>query len=179
MEDKVTQATIRTSEGYESITIDKITESMDIVKIGNKHMKPYVYVREFDFTYLSIEDSKIYGIDQKIYKYVGISSEEYFSARTSKWVNRNINQDNRIGKILKNIDSMLNDNIEPRDLNDYINQNSRILTYCDTIEQAQAIEKSLIGIVQLEEEKWGLDVICLNTKDKPIKVNEEGYELRL
>ena len=57
MKNNKLKATIRTSEGYETIEIDQLTESMDIVKIGNKHMKPYVYVRELDFTNLSDADS--------------------------------------------------------------------------------------------------------------------------
>ena len=64
-------------------------------------------------------------------------------------------------------------------INDYINSNSEVIAYCDTIEQAKEYEKSLIGIVQLEQEQWGLDVVCLNSNDKPIKVKEQGYELRL
>ena len=39
MKNNKLKATIRTSEGYKTIEIDQLTESMDIVKIGNKHIK--------------------------------------------------------------------------------------------------------------------------------------------
>ena len=75
MKNNKLKATIRTSEGYETIEIDQLTESMDIVKIGNKHMKPYVYVREFDFTNLSDAD-KIGFRDDFIYDYLKDNNED-------------------------------------------------------------------------------------------------------
>lgn len=178
MKNNKLKATIRTSEGYKTIEIDQITESMDIVKIGNKHMKPYVYVREFDFTNLSDADSMLYGIKQKIYKYVGVSTEQLFTRRISKWVYLNTHRNNNIGKLLNKIKYMLNDRLEPISLNEYIEKNSRILAYCDTIEQARKYEQSLIGVIQYEQDIINLDVECLNKLDKPLEINKNGYKLK-
>lgn len=179
MKNKVTQATIRTTKGYETIAIDQLTESMEIVRIGNKHMKPYIYSRAFDLTDLSTKNAQRYGLEPKIYKYIGVSTESNFNSRTAKWVNLNINRENKLGEILIKLGLMLKELKGIENINDYINSNSEVIAYCDTIEQAKEYEKSLIGIVQLEQEQWGLDVVCLNSNDKPIKVKEKGYELRL
>ena len=178
MKNNKLKATIRTSEGYETIEIDQLTESMDIVKIGNKHMKPYVYVREFDFTNLSDGDSMLYGIKQKVYKYVGVSTEQLFTRRTSKWVYLNTHRNNDIGKLLNKIKYMLNETLEPMSLNEYIEKNSRILNYYDTIEQAKAMEQSWIGVVQYEQDIINWNVECLNKLDKPLEINENGYKLK-
>ena len=178
MKNNKLKATIRTSEGYETIEIDQLTEFMDIVKIGNKHMKPYVQAREVDFTNLSDEDSMLYGIKQKVYKYVGVSTEQLFTRRTSKWVYLNIHRNNDIGKLLNKIKYMLDDRLESMSLNEYIEKNSRILTYCDTIEQAKEYEQSLIGVVQYEKDIINLKVECLNKLDKPLEINENGYKLK-
>ena len=178
MKNNKLKATIRTSEGYETIEIDQLTEFMDIVKIGNKHMKPYVYAREFDFTNLSDEDSMLYGIKQKVYKYVGVSTEQLFTRRTSKWVYLNIHRNNDIGKLLNKIKYMLDDRLESMSLNEYIEKNSRILTYCDTIEQDKEYEQSLIGVVQYENDIINLKVERLNKLDKPLEINENGYKLK-
>ena len=100
MKNKVTQATIRTTKGYETIAIDQLTESMEIVRIGNKHMKPYIYSRAFDLTDLSEENAQRYGLEPKIYKYIGVSTESNFNSRTAKWVNLNTNRENKLGEIL-------------------------------------------------------------------------------
>lgn len=178
MKNNKLKVTIRTSDGYEAIEIDQLTESMDIVKIGNKHMKPYVYVREFDFTNLSDADSMLYDIKRKIYKYVGFSTEQLFSSRTSKWAYLNINRNNDIGKLLNKIENMLNDSLESISLNEYIEKNSRILNYYDTIEQAKTTEQTLIGVVQYEQDIINLNVECLNKLDKPLEINENGYKLK-
>lgn len=172
------KATIRTSKGYETIGIDQLTEHMDIVKIGSKHMKPYVYVREFDFTNLSDSDAKAYGLEPKVYKYVGMSTEQLFSSRNAKWTYLNTYRNSKIGKLLNNIRNMLSDSLEPISLSEYIEQNSRILNYYDTIEQAKSMEQSLIGILQYEQDIIKLNVECLNQIDKPLKINENGYKLK-
>ena len=73
---------------------------------------------------------------------------------------------------------MLNDRLEPISLNEYIEKNSRILAYCDTIEQARKYEQSLIGVVQYEQDIINLNVECLNKLDKPLEINENGYKLK-
>jgi len=172
------KATIRTSNGYETIDLSQATENMDIVKIGNKHIKPYIYVREFDFTGLSDADARLYNIKQKVYKYVGMSTEQLFTTRTSKWMYLNIHRNSDIGKLLKNIEYMLNDRREFITLNEYIEQNSRILNYCDTIEQARAYEQSLIGVLQYEQDIINLNIECLNKLDKPLEIKNNSYKVK-
>lgn len=184
MKNNLNIAIIRTSEGYESINImdyeESYLETLDIVKIGNKQLKPYLYFREFNLTLLDKEELRKYGLQPKVYKYVGVSTEYNFKQRTSKWVVRSKGNDNIIGNLLRKLEKLLNDRGEDSiSLIDYVHKKSKILNYFDTVEQAKSCEKSLIGIIQLEQEKWGLDVVCLNINDKPIKVNEQGYELRL
>lgn len=175
-------ATIRTSDGFETIDLCKFTEdawdSFDIVRIGNRQLKPYLYVREFDLRYLTKEDVQKYGIQPKIYKYIGVSSEENFRIRTAKWVYRSKNNNNQIGCLLRQLETMFDTRGCSTNINDYVTKNSRILNYFDTIEQAKEYEKSLIGIIQLEQEQWDLDTVCLNINDKPLEVTDIGYVLR-
>ena len=64
--------------------------------------KSILYVRELDFTKLSYYERHKYGIERSIYKYVGVS-DETIESRTSKWTRKNIDKNNKIGKLLRAI----------------------------------------------------------------------------
>lgn len=145
-----------------------------IVKLGSKELYPILYLREFDFTNLSYYKSRKYGIYRKIYKYVGVSEDYNLRARTSKWTNKNLYKDNKIGKLLRAIMQM--ERLTTiKELNKYLEYHMTVLRRYDTIELAKRVESTLISINMWEEQNLG--TICLNTKDKAVEVKNGKYML--
>ena len=145
-----------------------------IIKIGKFELYPILYLREFDFTKLSNYKSKKYNIKRGIYKYIGVSEDYNLSSRTSKWVNRNISKDNKIGEFLRSIMQMEKlSNI--KELNKYLSNHIRVLRRYDTIEKAKEIESTLISINLWEQQN--LNTICLNTNDFEVEVKNGKYVL--
>lgn len=164
-------AVIRTSEGYESINImdyeESYLETLDIVKIGNSQLKPYLYIREFNLDWLNRYELEKYGLEPKIYKCIGVSTEYNFKKMTSDWVAETIEHDNRIGDLLKRLECVVNDSKQyPNSIIEYVFRKSKILNYFETIEQAEEYRKSFISITQLDKDRSNLDVVCLNINYK-------------
>ncbi|WP_071121180.1 hypothetical protein [Romboutsia timonensis] len=131
--------------------------------------KSLVYLREIDFTDLSYYKSKKYGISRAIYQYIG-STDETIGTRTSKWCNKNISRNNKIGQLLRVLMKMYKfENI--RQLNRYLVEHTRILKEYDTIEQAKKLESTLITINMCEDEKYEW-IICLNKRDAEVNIKE-------
>lgn len=145
-----------------------------IIKKGAKELYPIVYLREFDFTNLSNYKSRKYGIDRKIYKYVGVSEDYNLRARTSKWTNKNVYKDNKIGKLLRAIMQMER-LITIKELNQYLEDQITVLKRCDTIKEAKRLERTLISINMWQEQN--VDTICLNTRDNEVEVKNGKYVL--
>lgn len=170
MKNNLNIAVIRTSEGYESINIidyeESYLETLDIVKIGNSQLKPYLYIREFNLTSLDRNKIEKYGLEPRIYKYVGVSTEYNFKQMTSNWVMELIEHDNRIGDLLKRLECVVNDSGEyPNSIIEYVFRQSKILNYFDTIVQAEEYRKSLISTIQIDQEERNVDVVCMNIND--------------
>ena len=145
-----------------------------IIKKGNIELYPILYLRKFDFTNLSYYKSRKYGIDRKVYQYVGVSDDYNLRTRTSKWVNKNIKKDNKIGKLLRGIMQM--EKLYTRkELNDYLEKHITVLRRYDTIELARYVERTLISINLWEQANLGK--VCLNTKDKEVEVKNGKYIL--
>ncbi|HSQ89458.1 hypothetical protein [Romboutsia sp.] len=134
---------------------------------GNQIIKKSIlYVRELDFTNLSEDKSKMYGIARNIYKYVGVS-DETLGTRTSKWSRKNIKKSNKIGKLLKSIMDMKGFTCN-KELNKYLMENTTILRKYYTREQAEYNERTCISINLFEQSNYG--TICLNTYDSEVAV---------
>jgi len=139
----------------------------------NKELYSILYLRELDFRNLSYYKSRKYGIERKIYKYVGMS-DETLRTRTSKWTRKNIDKDNKIGRLLRSIMAMerLDTN---KELNNYMMKNTKILRSYRNREQAEKMESTLISINLWEQENLG--TICLNSRDAEVRVVNGKYVL--
>ena len=145
-----------------------------IIKKGSKELYPIVYLREFDFRDLSYYKSRKYGIDRKIYKYIGVSEDYNLRTRTSKWTNKNLYKDNKIGQLLRAIMKM--ERLTTlKELNQYLEYHITVLRRYETIKVAKELESSLISINMWEEQNLG--TVCLNTKDNEVEVKNGKYIL--
>lgn len=133
--------------------------------------KSLVYLREIDFTNLSYYKSNKYGIEKAVFKYIG-STDETIGTRTSKWVYKNINSNNKIGKFLRALMQMYRFK-STKELNKYLLKHTRILKKCNNIEQARATEKTLIS-VNLWEDANHKRIICLNKRDAEVQISKDG-----
>lgn len=136
-----------------------------------KSNKPLVYLREFDFTDLSYYKSRKYGIQRKVYKYVG-STDETLVNRTAKWTYKNIRLNNVIGKLLRALMKMYGFK-SVKELNKFLLEHTRVLKECNTIEKARITEKTLISINMWEQQNTNY-VVCLNKKDAEVKISKDG-----
>ena len=150
------------------------TKKTKLTYDGNKIIKKSIlYIRELDFTNLSYYKSDKYGIKRTIYKYPGVS-DETLGTRTSKWTRKNIDKNNKIGKLLRSIMNMENmSNI--KELNKYLMESTTILRRYYTREQAEYNERTCISINLFEQANYG--TICLNTYDSEIEVVNGKYVL--
>ncbi len=144
---------------------------MNLNKQKPKENKPLIYIREFDFTDLSYYKSNKYGIEKAIFKYIG-STDETIGTRTSKWVYKNINSNNKIGKFLRALMQM-NSFKSTKELNKYLLEHTRVLKECNNLEQARSTEKTLISVNLWEDanHKW---IICLNKRDAEVQISKYG-----
>lgn len=146
-------------------------ERLNLNKHKPKDNKPIVYLRQFDFTYLSYYKSKKYGIDRAIYQYIG-SSDDTINSRTSKWTYKNINANNTIGKLLRAL-MKIHRFKSTRQLNKYLLEHTTILKECESIEQARATEKTMISINKWEDANYK-PIICLNKRDAEVQISKAG-----
>ena len=156
---------------------------MKLKKFKNRKRKGFTLIEMvIVITIIGILSSIAVGKYSKVQENAKLNADYATASNlaTAAMLSINDGNDNIIGNLLRKLEKLLNDRGEDSiSLIDYVHKKSKILNYFDTVEQAKSCEKSLIGIIQLEQEKWGLDVVCLNINDKPIKVNEHGYEFRL